>query len=168
MGDLKVNTKSSLACGEFVELFESSDNILIPNSNDFLQKNKNENIKMVMAYFQAFGRVMAFCLFNGLHLPYHVLPQLYRNYLFREMSPLDDRYEFAELMQHSMELIGSFKKDENIDKVVDYILSSGYYQDSEAIMAPQECARAIIHDIYITGRSIALKALIKGISLGGK
>jgi len=163
-GDLKINTKYTTQ----INLFECGDNILIPTSNEFLGRSKNEDIvDIAKAYFQALGRVMAFCLFNEMHLSDHVLPQLYCNYLFRGMEPMDYEYEFADLIQHSMELIGHFRKDEDINKVVSFILCSSDHE-FEATMTPQEHTRAIIQGVFITGRSIALDALMEGISLGGK
>jgi len=186
VGDLKIYTKSqpdlkskskskrpnpSDSNGDgVVKLFESSADVLLPASNDILEKCI-EFSDMVEAYFKALGRVIAFCLFNRMHLSNHILPQLYRNYLFRGLSPMDDGYEFADLMYHFMEMIGIFKPGEDIDKIVDFVLASDSADESEATMKPeerQERARHIIENQYITGRSTALNALKHGISLSGK
>ena len=109
-------------------------------------------------------------------------PDIYKNYLFRDVTPLDIEYELSDLVNNYTEMMklknSSADHDENIDTIFRaYAISDEQTLDKNADgllaqvtddMPPKErMFREFINNEYFKPRRIALDAMKQGIRLQG-
>ena len=94
-------------------------------------------------------------------------PDIYKNILLRNVSPLDPEYDLSDLINDSFDMFNPNTKFVDQGETMDFVLSALCENDDDATLSKEQKFRQAIHDTYIKPRSVALTAMKEGIQLYG-
>ena len=168
MGDLEVEAPG----GRKTTLFGTTySGFLRPAPNGFLQTklgllhDPEEARGLVHRYYRALGRILLYCIAQNIPIASIVLPQLYRNYLLKGLTPENSRYRLPDLVRDVLEMVHlEHREGDYSDAMRQYLL----IVNGEETPVNEDAFRAKIKEDFIDDCDIALDALKEGLSLDGK
>jgi hypothetical protein len=101
-------------------------------------------------------------------------PDIYKNYLLRNVSPRDPEYDLPDLINDFYDMVKPKTTSTDQGKIMDYFLTSlgmnnddAQLDDASGILTKEDRFRKEMYKEYIEPRSVALDAMKEGIRLYG-
>ena len=101
---------------------------------------------------------------------------MYKNYLLRNISPLDPEYDLSDLINDFYEMVKPKTRSNDHDVIMEYVLTSfcmndegdAPLDDASGTLSKEKLFRQVMYDEYIKLRSVALNTMKEGIRLRGE
>jgi hypothetical protein len=161
-GDLSVLGKNR------VSLFERTvSGVCIVVNNDMLASKLGSSLEAsdcARQYYRALGRIMLYSLRKNFPMAAHVMPDFYRNYLLRGISPESDHYLAGDLVQHVLAMQTTKVKEGTTKEIMAEMLPwFGTDDTGDTVKAFREA----VNERYIKTCSMALEAMSEGLTMNG-
>lgn len=155
---------------------QETSGYLMPRPDGYLDQKLKvshdiEVKEVVVSKYRAVGRILLQALIQQHPIANHVLPEMYRNWLIRNVKPTSDAYEMADLVHHMFTMIHHTEKKDGQKTELDVIveaMNALQFGDQDEIDNSVQSVRQFAQEQYIDGYKIALDAIKDGLTCNGK